>query len=142
MSGEEFSSCGAHIVFSLYIPLYIPHTFLNIIYFVDIVYDITNTFLCEFSIIFLSIHAYYNFLIGCFSDEEFIHTFADLLLNEFEPMRSQFAQYMCVVCSVYLHTHLSLSANIMTKSGSLLHGLSRNICKGTSVVSSITGCYW
>ena len=67
-----------HILFfPVHIPLYIPHTFLNIIYFVDIVYDITYTFPCEFSINFLSIHAYYNFLLGCFSDEEFIHTFAD-----------------------------------------------------------------
>ena len=31
------------------------------------------------------------------SDEEFIHMFADVLMNEFETMRSQFAQYMCIV---------------------------------------------
>ena len=106
ISDEEFSSCGAYIVFSCsYTSVYSSHI-LNIIYFVGIVYDITYTFPCEFSINFLSIHAYYNFLLGCLPDEEFIQTFADLLRNEFEPMRSQFAQYMCIVCSVYLHTHI------------------------------------
>ena len=97
-----------HILFFvLHILLYIPHTFLNIIYFVGIAYHITYTFPCEFSINFLSIDAYYNSLLGCFSDKEFIYTFAVVLMNEFELMRSQFAQYMCIVCSVYLHTHIS-----------------------------------
>ena len=132
-----------HILFFVvHILLYIPQTFLNINYFVCIAYDITYTFACECSINFLSIDAYYNSLLGCFSDEEFIHTFADVLMNEFETMRSQFAQYMCIVCSVYLHTHISLSTNIMTKSRSLLHILYRNRCKGTSVTSSMTGFYW
>ena len=132
-----------HILFFVvHILLYIPQTFFNIIYFVGIGYDIIYTFACEVSINFLSIDAYYNSLLGCFSDEEFIHTFADVLMNEFETMRSQFAQYMCIVCSVCLHTHLSLSTNVMAKSRSLLHGLSRNRCKGTSVASSMTGFYW
>ena len=132
-----------HILFFVvHMLLYIPQTFLNIIYFVGIAYDITYTFACEFSFNFLSIDAYYNSLLGCFSEEEFTHTFADVLMNEFETMISQFAQYMCIVCNVYLHRHLSLSTNVTTKYRSLLHGLSRNRCKGTCVASSMTGFYW
>ena len=68
--------------FLLYIYFCIfPKTFFNIIYFVGIAYDITYTFACEFSIYFLSIDAYYNSLLGCFSDEEFIHMFADVLMS-------------------------------------------------------------
>ena len=81
LSGEEFSSCGARIIFCSHILLYIPQTFFNIIYFLGIACYITCTFACEFSINFLFVDAYCNSLIGCSSDEEFINTFADVLIN-------------------------------------------------------------
>ena len=87
-----------HILFFVvHILLYIPQTFFNIIYFVGIGYYITCTFACEFSINFLFVDANCNCLLGCSSDEEFINTFADVLMNELEMMRSQFAQSMCIV---------------------------------------------
>ena len=110
---RNFSSRGAHIIFVVHIHLYIPQTFFNIIYFVGIAYYITCIFACKFSINFLFVNAYCNSLPGCSSDEEFINKFADVLMNELETMRSQFAQSMCIVWSVYLHTHLSLSTNII-----------------------------
>ena len=110
---EDFSSSLVrnflHVVhilfFVVHILLYIPQTFFNIIYFVGIAYYLTCTFACEFSINFLFVDSYCNSLLGCSSDEEFINTFADVLMNELETMRSQFAQSMCIAWSVYLHTH-------------------------------------
>ena len=87
-----------HILFFVvHILLYIPQTFFNIIYFVGIAYYITCTFACECSINCLFVDAYCNCLLGCSSDEEFINTFGDVLMNELETMRSQFAQSMCIV---------------------------------------------
>ena len=96
LSGEEFSSYGAHIIFVVHILLYIQ-TFFSIIYFVGIAYYITCTFACEFSINFLFVDGYCNSLLGCSFDEEFINTFVDVLMNELETMRSQFAHSMCIV---------------------------------------------
>ena len=62
-----------------------------------IAYYITCTFACEFSINFLFVDAYSHSLLGCSSDEEFMNTFADVLMNELETMRSQFAHSMCIV---------------------------------------------
>ena len=96
LSGEEFSSCGAHIIFcSTYTSVHPPNIFQH--YFVGIGYSITCTFACVFSIIFLVGDAYCNWLLGCSSDEEFINTFADVLMNELEMMGSQFAQSMYIV---------------------------------------------
>ena len=86
---------------AVHILLYIPKTFFNIIYFVGIGYSITCTFACEFSINFLVVDAYCNCLLGCSSDEEFINTFADVLMNELE-MRSQFALMLPSSCITLL----------------------------------------
>ena len=94
---RNFSSCGAHIIFVVHILLYIPQIFCNIIYFVSIAYGITCTFACEFSINFLFVDAYCNSLLGCSSAEEFMNTFADVLINEVEIIRSQFAHSMYIV---------------------------------------------
>ena len=53
--------------------------------------------LVKFLLIFLFVDAYCKCLLGCSSDEEFINTFADVLMNELEMMRSQFAHSMCIV---------------------------------------------
>ena len=58
---------------------------------------ITCTAACEFSINFLFVDAYCNSLLGCSSAEEFMDTFADVLMNEVETMRSQFAHSMYIV---------------------------------------------
>ena len=69
----QISFCVVHIL------LYIPKTFFNIIYFVGVANHFTCTFAFEFSIIFLCIDAYDNFLPGCSSHEEFANKFADFL---------------------------------------------------------------
>ena len=62
LSGEEFSSCGAHIIFcSTHTSVYPPNIF-TITYFVGIAYYITCNFACEFSINFLFVDAYCNSL--------------------------------------------------------------------------------
>ena len=99
-----------HILFFVvHILLYIPQILFNIIYFVIIAHYITCTFAYEFSINFLFVAAYCNSLLGCSSAEEFMNTFADVLMNEVETMRSQFAHSMYIVWSVYLHTSLSIN---------------------------------
>ena len=69
----------------------------KLVYFVSITYYITCTFACEFSINFLFADTYCNSLLGCSSAEDFMNTFADVLINEVEIMRSQFAHSMCIV---------------------------------------------
>ena len=87
-----------HILFfGVHILLYIPQILFNIIYFVTIAHYITCTLACEFSINFLFVDAYCHSLLGCSSAEEFMNTFADVLMNEVETMRSQFAHSMYIV---------------------------------------------
>ena len=98
LCGEEFFFMWGHILFFVvHILLYIPQILFNIIDFVTIAHYITCTFACEFSINFLSVDAYCNSLLGCSSAEEFMNTFADVLMNEVETMRSQFAHSMYIV---------------------------------------------
>ena len=98
LCGEEFFFHVVHILFFVvYTLLYIAQILFNIIYFVTIAHYITCTFACEFSINFLFVDACCYSLLGCSSAEEFMDTFADVLMNEVENMRSQFAHSMYIM---------------------------------------------